>query len=89
LTWTKHSLARGQLENAAQHAFASVAEVIVRAQRAGAMRPDVDLGGVLWILSGLAAPANPVLARIVQRPDQERQHGLTIVLDGLRTHHAR
>jgi AcrR family transcriptional regulator len=79
----------GQLANAAQHALASVAEVIARAQRSGAMRADVDLGGVLWILSSLAAPANPVLARLVQRPDQERQHGLTIVLDGLRTNHAR
>jgi AcrR family transcriptional regulator len=79
----------GQLANAAQHAFASVAEVIVRAQRTGAMRADIDLGGVLWILSSLAAPANPVLARLVERPDQERRHALTIVLDGLRIDHAR
>jgi AcrR family transcriptional regulator len=79
----------GRLASAAQHAFASVAEVILRAQSVGKMRADIDLGGVLWILSSLAAPANPVLARLVERPDQERRHGLTIVLDGLRTDHAR
>lgn len=78
----------GQLANAGQHAFASVAEVIVRAQRTGAMRADIDLGGVLWLLSSLAASANPILARLVENPDQTRRHSLTVVLDGLRADHA-
>ena len=62
--------------------------MIARAQCAGAMRADIDLGGVLWILSSLAAPANPVLTRLVEHPDQARKRSLTIVLDGLHTDHA-
>jgi hypothetical protein len=67
-----------------RRAFASVSRVIARAQHAGALRTDIALGDVLWILSGLAAPPNPVVARIVEDREAQMGRALTVVLDGLR-----
>jgi AcrR family transcriptional regulator len=74
----------GRIAAKGRTALTSVAHVIARAQHAGALRADATLGDVLWILSGLTAPPNPVLAQIVADPVAQVTRSLAIILDGLR-----
>jgi AcrR family transcriptional regulator len=73
-----------KVQAARKRVFEDMTEVIARAQRAGALRPDVTVGDIAYLIHAAASGPNPFTEVYLQDCPEQWQRCLHVILDGLR-----